>query len=285
MSRWLGFPQVASVHGPRIDDFIVFVHVIMLLAFLGWGAWYAAALVRFRRTRSPAADYRGIRNLLPFVPVAILAIAEASLLVGFALPFWRQQVVSASDDPDAFVVRVIGQQFQWNVHYPGPDGVFGRTHPSLVDDVLNSVGLDNDDPAGKDDITTLNQLHLPANTPIRIQLGSKDVIHSFFLPEFRVKQDAIPGMFIPVKFTPTLTTAEFRARAGNPERDFEIACAQLCGINHYTMRGFVTIESRDEFDAWYAAELETKAQYAGEDDWWFEEPTAAEPPEEPAPQQ
>lgn len=283
MSRWLGFPELASVHGARIDDFIVFVHVIMLLAFLGWGAWYAAALFRFRRKRHPAADYRGIRNFLPFVPVAILAIAEVSLLVGFALPFWKEQIVSAADEPDAFVVRVIGQQFQWNVYYPGPDGVFGRTHPSLVDDVLNTVGLDNDDPAAKDDITTLNQLHLPANTPIRIYLGSKDVIHSFFLPEFRVKQDAIPGMLIPVKFTPTLTTAEFRRRMGDPERDFEIACAQLCGINHYTMRGFVTIEPREAFDAWYAVQLETKAQYADEDDWWFEEPADTESSAEQTP--
>lgn len=256
MSRWLGFPLIASEHGGRIDDFIVFLHVIMVLAFVGWGAWLVAALIRFRRKRNPTADYAGIGNRLPYVPVALMALAEALLLGGFALPFWHDQIASAQDVPDEFAVRVIGQQFQWNVHYPGPDGVFGRTAPGLVDDVLNSVGLDKDDPAGKDDITTLNQLHLPVNRPIRIMLSSKDVIHSFFLPEFRVKQDAIPGMRVPVKFVPTMTTTEFRAEAGDPERDFEIACAQLCGINHYTMRGYVTVESHEEFDAWYAVQLE-----------------------------
>jgi len=271
MSRWLGFPLLASQHGGRIDDFIVFLHVVMLLAFTGWGAWYLTALVRFRKKRNPRADYQGIGNRLPFIPIAVMAIAEFLLLFGFALPFWHEHVVSASDEPDAFEVRVIGQQFQWNVHYPGPDGVFGRTDPALVDDVLNGIGLDKDDPAGKDDIATLNQLHLPVGVPVRVYLNSKDVIHSFFLPEFRVKQDAVPGMRIPVKFTPTMTTAEFREQTGNPERDFQIACAQLCGINHYTMRGFVTVETREEFDAWYAAQLEQKNQYSEEDDWWFEE--------------
>ncbi len=270
MSRWLGFPLIASEHGGRIDEFIVILHLVMVLAFAGWGAWYAAALLRFRCRRHPRADYAGIRGGLPFLPIALMAVAEAVLLAAFALPFWHRQIDAAADPADVFVLRVVGQQFQWNVHYAGPDGVFGRTSPALVDDVLNTLGLDNDDPAGKDDITTLNQLHLPAGRPIRVNLSSKDVIHSFFLPEFRVKQDAIPGMFVPVRFRPTMTTAEFRERTGDPERDFEIACAQLCGINHYTMRGFVTVEPQGEFDAWYAALLEEKQKYA-EDDWWFED--------------
>lgn len=270
MNGWLPFPLVASEHGAAIHRFILNVHVIMLVAFAAWGAWYAATLLRFRRGRSPRADYVGIRTVLPYVPVAVLAGAEAILLAGFALPFWHRHIAAASDPPDAFVVRVVGQQFQWNVHYAGGDGAFGRTDPLLVDDVLNTIGLDHDDPASKDDITTLNQLHLPAGRPIRVDLSSKDVIHSFFLPEFRVKQDAIPGMFVPVRFAPTMTTAQFRENTGEPQRDFEIACAQLCGINHYTMRGFVTIESQSEFDSWYAAQLEQKEQYA-ENDWWFEE--------------
>jgi cytochrome c oxidase subunit 2 len=275
MNRWLGFPLVASEHGAKIDDFIVFVHILMLLAFLGWGAWLAAALLRFRRIRHPRADYHGLRTRLPYLFVALMAVAEGLLLAGFALPFWHDEIVAAPDPAleAPFAVRVIGQQFQWNVHYPGPDGVFGRTDPALVDDVLNSLGLDMDDPAGEDDITTLNQLHLPLGRMAQIGLGSKDVIHSFFLPEFRVKQDAIPGMRVPVSFRPTMSTEEFRRRTDQPARDFEIACAQLCGINHYTMRGFVTVETQEAFDTWYAAQLEQKRKYAG-DDWWVEEKPA-----------
>jgi hypothetical protein len=91
------------------------------------------------------------------------------------------------------VIEVTAEQFAWNVHYPGPDGVFGKTDLSLLDVETNPLGLDRKDPAAKDDITTLNQLYLPANKPVIVKLRSKDVIHSFNLPEFRVKQDAVPG--------------------------------------------------------------------------------------------
>lgn len=283
MNQWLGFPLVASGHGGAMDTFILGVHAVMLAVFLGWGTWFAVSLFRFRRTKNPRADYRGLRTRLPFVFAGALALTEGILLFGFSLPFWHETIAAAPDPAreDVFVVRVIGQQFQWNVHYPGTDGVFGRTDPALVDDVLNPLGLDNDDPASADDITTLNQLHLPIEKTPMIYLGSKDVIHSFFLPEFRVKQDAIPGMRVPVSFKPTMTSEEFRERTGDPARDFEIACAQLCGINHYTMRGFVTVETQAQFEAWYAAQLEQKKQFA-EDDWWLEaEPETPAAPEAP----
>lgn len=273
MSHVLGFPLIASEHGLKIDYFILFLHVIMVLAFVGWGTWFVAALVRFRRKKHPRADYGGIRNRMPFLFVALMAVAEGLMLIGFALPFWHDEIVRAPspEDKDVFEVRVIAQQFQWNVHYPGADGKFGRTSPDLVDDVLNPIGLDNDDPASEDDITTLNQLHLPVGRQVLIHLSTKDVIHSMFLPEFRIKQDAIPGMRVPVYFVPTMTTKEFRKRTGEPDRNFEIACAQLCGNSHYTMKGFVTVETQDEFNTWYDAKLEEKQAYSEDDDWWFQQ--------------
>ncbi len=286
MRDLLGFPLVASEHGGAMTNFILGVHAIMLVVFFAWGLWFVTALIRFRATRNPHADHRGLRTRLPYAAAAALALTEAALLFGVSLPFWHKTIAAAPDPAreDVYVVRVIGQQFQWNVHYPGADGVFGRTSPALVDDVLNPLGLDNDDPASADDITTLNQLHLPIGKIALIYLGSKDVIHSFFLPEFRVKQDAIPGMRVPVYFTPTMTSEEFRAKIGNPAREFEIACAQLCGINHYTMRGFVTIETQEQLDAWYAAQLEQKKEYAA-DDWWVEAaPETLPPTPAPAPE-
>jgi hypothetical protein len=104
----------------------------------------------------------------------------------------------------------------WNVHYAGPDGKFGRTDIKLLDAQANPLGLDRDDPNGKDDVTNLNQLYLPVNKPIIIRLRSKDVIHSFGVPEFRVKQDAVPGFTIPIHFIPNVTTAEMRTRTGIP---------------------------------------------------------------------
>lgn len=142
-------------------------------------------------------------------------------------------------EKDATVVRVVAEQFSWNVHYPGPDGIFGRTSPDLVSPD-NPLGLDRTDPYAKDDITTINQLNLPVDKPVIVKLSSKDVIHSFNLPVMRVKQDVIPGLVIPVWFTPSIV--------GN----YEIACAQLCGLGHYRMRGYLNIQSQQDYDAWMA---------------------------------
>ena len=139
---------------------------------------------------------------------------------------------------------------------PGPTGYSAAPDIKLIDLQSNPLGLDRSDPAAKDDITTLNQLYLPANRPIIVRLRSKDVIHSFGVPEFRVKQDAVPGLTIPIWFVPNVTTAEMRTRTGNAGVQYEIACAQLCGLGHARMRGFVTVQTADEFQKWMADEEE-----------------------------
>jgi cytochrome c oxidase subunit 2 len=165
---------------------------------------------------------------------------------------------------EALEVHVTGEQFAWNIHYAGPDGVFGRTDMKLLDLQVNPLGLDRDDPAAKDDVTTVNQLYLPVNRPIIVRLRSKDVIHSFGVPELRVKQDAVPGLTIPIWFIPTITTADMRTRLGNPEFEYEIACAQLCGIGHARMRGLVTIQSADEFQKWLDEKVKEAAETAAD---------------------
>ena len=143
-----------------------------------------------------------------------------------ALSLWAK--VTAPPPADAVLIEVTGQQFAWNVRYPGKDGVLGKTdHLQASQD--NPIGLVKDDPAAKDDLLLLNQIYLPKDRPVRIQVRSMDVIHSFFLPNFRVKQDAMPGMTIDIWFTPT--------ELG----DFEIACAEHCGLGHYRMRGAVHV--------------------------------------------
>ena len=149
------------------------------------------------------------------------------------------------------VVRVVGQQFAWEVHYPGPDGKFGRTDVKLVS-ADNPLGLDRSDPDAKDDINSENQMHVQVNRPVLVHLSSKDVIHSFGLYEMRVKQDAVPGLQIPVWFIPTVTTAEMRARTGKADFDYEIACSQLCGLGHFRMRGFLVVDSADDYQKWMA---------------------------------
>lgn len=171
----------------------------------------------------------------------LFVIVEVVLLVGVSFPIINSYYNTLPQASEAVEIRVVAEQFVWNIHYPGADGVFGRTSPAFMPD--NPVGLDPDDPAGQDDIQVINQLHIPVHTPVIVHLSSKDVIHSFSLPVMRVKQDTIPGQTIPVWFEATQTG------------DFEIACAQLCGLGHYRMRGFFIVQTEDEFDAWLQENL------------------------------
>jgi cytochrome c oxidase subunit 2 len=198
----------------------------MLVLFVGWTTFYIYSLIRFRRSKNPVASYTGLRSKLPYVIVGAIAIFEVVLLAGFDLPLWARLVSDIPGEKDATVVRVVAEQFAWNVHYPGPDGVFGRTDIALVSSE-NPLGLDRNDPDAKDDITTINQLNIPVNRPVIVRLTSKDVIHSFGIPYLRVKQDAIPGQSVRVHFTPTKTSEEILAgvtraypidRETNPEK-------------------------------------------------------------------
>ena len=250
MTEWLGLPALASAQGGQIDSLIGWMHIFMFILFIGWGRFLAYVLIRFRRSRQPVADYTGVKSHTSSYLEIAVAIVEAVLLVGFSIPLWAARVDRLPSENEALVVQVTAEQFAWNIHYAGPDGKFGRTDISLIDVQANPLGLDRNDPAAKDDVTTLNQLYLPVNRPVIVKLRSKDMIHSFGVPEFRVKQDAVPGLTIPIWFTPNVTTADMRTRTGNAEFQYEIACAQLCGLGHYRMRGFVTVQSADEFQKW-----------------------------------
>ena len=124
----LGLPKVsASTQGPGIDNIISLTHWLMLILFIGWGIFFIYTLIRFRASNNPKADYKGVRNHYSSYLEATVAIIEVGLLFGFAFPIWASRVNDVPTGPDAIEIRVIGQQFAWNIHYPGPDGVFGTT--------------------------------------------------------------------------------------------------------------------------------------------------------------
>ena len=255
MTEWLGLPPLAATHGGQIDSLIGWTHIFMLILFVGWGGFFTYCLIRFRRSRNPVANYQGSTSHTSSYLEGGVLIVEMILLFAFSIPLWAQRVDHMPPQRDALLVQVTGEQFAWNVHYAGDDGVFGRTDIKLLDLQSNPLGLDRTDPAAKDDVTTLNQLYLPVNKPVIVRLRSKDVIHSFGVPEFRVKQDAIPGLTIPIWFVPNVTTAEMRTRTGKAEFQYEIACAQLCGLGHARMRGFVTVQTAEEFQKWMAEQV------------------------------
>ena len=245
MSRWL--PPAASAHAGEIDFVLLLVHILMFALFAGWTLYFTWVLFRFRRKRQPSADPRGATGRLAVFVEAGVVIAEVVLLVVFALPLWFQRTSARPNDPNAIVIRVVAEQFVWNVHYPGGDGQFGPASVGLISPT-NPLGLDRSSSTGRDDIVLLSQIHLPVNRPVIIQLSTKDVIHSFGLPEMRVKQDAIPGFVMPVWFIPN--------RVG----DYEIACSQLCGLGHFRMRGFVNIKSEADYKAFLDEEAKNLTQ-------------------------
>lgn len=257
LNNWL--PIDASAHGPELDRWTAVIHWLMLVLFVGWGIYFLIALFRFRAGRNPRASYEGTKTHFSTYAEVGVALFEGVLLVGFAIPAWSKWVQPPDPASDPVEVRVVGEQFAWNVHYPGPDSVFGRRDAHLVT-ASNPLGIDPADPAAADDVTAVNQLRLPVDRPATVRLSSKDVIHSFGLPYFRVKQDAIPGMEIPVHFTPTMVTPEESRFPGcaASKTCWEIACAQLCGLGHFRMRGYVQILEQGEFDEWMGAEVAKK---------------------------
>ena len=210
MHDLLGLPPEASAHAHDIDLSIALIHIVIFVLFAGWSAFYLIALFRFRRSRNPHALYSGLRSRIPYIVVATVAVVELTLLLGFDMPLWARIVSDIPPEKDAVVVRIVAEQFAWNVHYPGADGQFGRTDISLVSPD-NPIGIDRSDPAARDDLVTINLLTLPVGKPVIVYLSSKDVIHSFSIPFFRVKQDVIPGQLFRISFTPTKTSDEIQA--------------------------------------------------------------------------
>jgi cytochrome c oxidase subunit 2 len=233
-------PPDYSAHGPDLDSLNANVHWLMAILFVVWGLLFLYMLRRFRASRNPKASYHGTKSHLSTYAEAGVAVVEVILLVGFSIPMWSRWTRTPEPKSNPLEVRLVAEQFAWNIHYPGPDGVFGRTSVTLVN-ASNPLGLDPADPHAKDDVTTTNQLHLEVDRPVILRITSKDVIHSVFLPYMRVKQDAIPGMQIPVHFTPVRTSGA---------ETWEVACAQLCGLGHYRMKGQYQVHSKAEFDKW-----------------------------------
>ena len=269
--QYFGLPLNASIQGEYVDNANVLMHWLMLILFFGWGTFFIVSLIRFRASKNKTADYTGVKSHMSSLLEAAVAIIEIIALFGFSYPVWAYRVNDIPDYRDAENIRVVAQQFAWNIHYPGEDGLFGTTRSVLVDEQENPIGLDRGSPNASDDFYTINQLHIPVHKTIRIDLTTKDVIHNFKLPELRVSQDAIPGMLIPVHFEATMTSKEFLETVKGTHREgmgLEISCAQLCGLGHYRMKGFLTIHDQDGYDSWLDEQAEYLLEYGDDEDDW-----------------
>lgn len=230
---WL--PENLARGREAVDWLLATQHLLIVAAFLAWLGFFGFCLVRYRASRKAPVPTKSPR--WPFAVDAVLLLCELALLFGVSVPVWARWRQEAYALPTDFAVRVVAQQYAWNVHYPGPDGVFGATSPEKIDEG-NPIGLDRASEGAADDVIAVNELHIPIDTPVRARLSSLDVVHGFSLPVLRVKQDVIPGMETAVRFE--------AIRKGT----YDIACAQLCGLGHYRMRGALVVESREDFEKW-----------------------------------
>jgi cytochrome c oxidase subunit 2 len=243
LEYWM--PPNYAEHGAELDTLSVYVHWLMLLLFIGWGLLFLFMIMRFRKSKHPTAVYHGTKSHASKWAEIGVFVVECILLFFISIPAWSRWTQRPEAGKNPLEVRVVGEQFAWNVHYPGPDKIFGRTRADLATS-SNPLGIDPTDPHAKDDVASLNQLRMELNRDVVVRLTAKDVIHSFFLPNMRVKQDAIPGMEVPVHFRPLKTTGT---------ETWEIACAQLCGLGHYRMKGQYRVDTKADFDKWMAEQV------------------------------
>jgi cytochrome c oxidase subunit 2 len=235
-------PVAASQHAPDFDAVLSSVHVHMGVQAIAWGTFLVICLIRFRRRASPQASHAGVAPVLPLLAIALVVVGDAVLLATAALPVWANRSRLPSDDERPVQVRVTAEQFAWNIHYPGPDGRFGRTTSALIS-ASNPIGIDRASPGGADDVGLLNILTVPLGRPVIVALASRDVVHSFTLNEMRVRQDATPGQVVHTWFTPTAVG------------HWEIGCSQLCGLGHYRMRGSFAVLPEAEWTEWLRREV------------------------------
>lgn len=247
-------PVSASDHGVQYDSMFNITLAVTGVVFLLTQTalfWFA---YRYQSKPGRKTVFFAHNNKLELVWTTIPAIAMA-LLVIVGLRNWNRMTKEDYVPKDAMLVEIVGKQFNWIIRYPGKDGVLGKKDFRKINDVDNVLGMDWEDKHNMDDVVLQNgELHLIKGKPVKLIIGSRDVIHDVGLPHFRMKMDAVPGIITTMWFTPTITTNEMKEITGNPDFVYEISCDQMCGKGHYSMRGTVIVHTQAEYDAWMAGQ-------------------------------
>lgn len=238
---------LASEHGALTDKLFwitmgitgaVFILTQVLLFYFSF---------RYQYREGSRAHYYPENDKLEIVWTVVPAIALTVLVIS-GLRAWNDITSEAPDNAE--VVEIMGQQFAWSTRYPGKDGELGAYDYRLIDPV-NSFGIDFTDRNAFDDFVP-REMHIPKGKPVLFKIRARDVLHSVFAPHFRLKMDAVPGMPTKFWFVPTKTTEEMRAETGNPDFNYEIACTEICGRGHFSMRMLVVVDEPQDFENWKA---------------------------------
>lgn len=240
-------PQgAASVEGARVDSMLWVTLAITGIVFIGTQIvlfWFA---YRYQEQDNRKVVYFAHSNKLEVIWTVIPAIT-LTVLVIIGLRNWF--LFTGEPPKEAMVVEVTGKQFGWIYRYPGKDATFGKKYYKNIDNASNSLGLIWDDQLSHDDIVMEQTMYLVKGKPVKLIIGSRDVIHDVGLPHFRMKMDAVPGIPTTLWFTPKYTTKEMKEITKNPNFQYEISCDQMCGNGHYSMKGVIEVLEQEEFDA------------------------------------
>jgi len=248
----------ASLQGEKVDEMLWVTLIITGVVFvitqfvLFWFAY------KYQESEKRKAYFFPHNNTMEIVWTVVPAIA-LTVLVVIGLRNWFSFTGDAPSN--AMQIEVTGKQFGWIFRYPGNDEVFGKRYFKMIDAGNNSLGLNwhdstdlniKDDPSTHDDIVTEQTMYIVKNKPVKLIIGSRDVVHDVGLSWFRLKMDAVPGTPTTLWFTPLYTTKEMKEQTGNPNFQYEISCDQMCGNGHYSMKGVIEVVTQAEFDEWMA---------------------------------
>ncbi|HZY39206.1 MAG TPA: cytochrome c oxidase subunit II [Mucilaginibacter sp.] len=241
-------PIAASAHGGEIDDMFNLTTILTLIVFVITQVCLFGFAFLYRGSEKRKGYYYPHNNTIEKIWTVIPAIV-LTILVVFGFFTW-QKVMDSTERKGDLNIDVTGHQFKWELRYPGPDGILGPKNYKLTTP-LNNLGVDFSQKSSWDDIHA-DTLVLPVNTPIRLNIHAQDVIHSVFMPHFRVQLNAVPGLPTFFRFTPTITTAQMRVETDNPKFEYLLYCNKICGGAHYNMQNVVRVVTQAEYQDWIA---------------------------------
>ncbi|WP_181305921.1 cytochrome c oxidase subunit II [Rufibacter sp. XAAS-G3-1] len=242
---------IASVHGVDIDSMFWLTMAVIGFVFALTHILLFIYSYKYQHQESKRAYYYPHNNKIEIIWTVIPAVVMA-LLVFSGWKTWAK--ITSPAPENAVVVEIMGKQFNWLVRYPGADNKLGHVKHTLID-ATNEFGLDLNDQNAKDDFPgEPSAFHVPKGTPVLLKIRARDVIHSVFLPHFRVKMDAVPGMPTSFWFIPTKTTSEMQSETGNANFQYELACTEVCGRGHFAMKMTMIVDEPEEYQKWVASQ-------------------------------